>query len=121
MDHGLSLIERDVTAHSDHFVLTFNGYLLVHFALGIKPPQQCSIHRSNGGEMRTRNVILLRKLKQSGKSLVSLVKDDRILFRRFSMVQQLNLHPWSFTLWDSFRRCYIRRAFLLSFLPSFLL
>src|SRR5439155_21629960 len=107
MDQGLCLIERDVTAHPNHFVLTLDGNFLVHFSLRIEPPQRCSIDRANSGEMRTRNVILLCKLQQSGKSLVSLVEDNRILFRRFSIVQQLNLHPGSFALRASVRRCYV--------------
>ena len=87
MDYGLSLIERDVTTHPNHFVLTMDGNFLVHFALGIKPSQRRSTQRSNSGEMRTRYVILLCKLQQSGKSLVSLVENHRILLRRFSRVQ----------------------------------
>src|ERR1700751_2792348 len=90
MDYGLSLIERDVAAHPNHFMLTFDGNLLVHFALGIEPRHCSSIYCSNSGEMRARNVILLSKPQLSGKSLVSLVEDHRILFRRFSRVQQLN-------------------------------
>src|ERR1035437_3124296 len=104
MDYGLALIERDITAHPNHFVLTVEGNLLVHFALGIEPPQRCSIQCSDTGEMSTRNLILLRKLQQSGKRLVSLIEDDRILLRRFSWVQQLNLHLGSFTPWNGFRR-----------------
>src|SRR5438552_12315057 len=46
MDYGLSLIERDVTAHPNHFVLTLDGNLLVHFSLRIKPSQRCSTYRS---------------------------------------------------------------------------
>jgi hypothetical protein len=38
MDNGLSLIERDVATHPNHFVLTVDGNLLVHFALWIEPP-----------------------------------------------------------------------------------
>ena len=83
MDYGLSLIERDIAAHPNHFVLTDDGNLLVHFALGIEPSQRRSIQCSDSGEMSTRNVILVRKLQQPGKSLVSLVEDDSILFRRF--------------------------------------
>src|SRR5271170_732308 len=86
VDYWPSLIERDIATHPDHFVLTVDGDLLVHFALRIEPPQCGSIHRSNSGEMRTRNVILLSKLQQSGKSLVSLVEDNGILFRRFPRV-----------------------------------
>src|SRR6266404_6088123 len=96
MRHRLSLIESDVTAHPNHFVLTLDGNLLVRFALRIKPTQRCSIHRANGGEMRAGNVILLCKLEQSGKRLVSLVEDNGVLFRWFSRVQQLNFHPGSF-------------------------
>src|SRR5271166_2967088 len=92
MHYRLSLIECDVTAHPDNFVLTDDGNLLVHLALGTKPRQRCSAHGSNGREMRTRDVILLRELQQPGESLVSLVEDDRILLRLFSRVQQLNLH-----------------------------
>jgi len=54
--------------------------------------------------MRTRNVIPFRELQQSGERLVSLVEDDRILFRRFSRVKQFNLHLGSFTHWDGLRR-----------------
>src|SRR5208337_4582141 len=104
MDYGLSLIERDVADHRNHFDLTVDGNLLVHFALWIKPRQGCPIQRSNSGEMRTRNVILLRKVQQSGKSLVSLGEDDRIFTRMFSMAQQLNLHTRSTALWNGLRR-----------------
>src|SRR5438105_12806874 len=107
MHYWLSLIERDIAAHADHFVLTVDRNLLVHFALRIKPSQRCPIHRSNGGEMGTGNVILLRKLEQSGKRLVSLVENNRILFRGFSGVQQLNLHPGSFPLRTGIWRSYI--------------
>src|ERR1700685_3114893 len=85
MNYGLSLIESDIAAHRDHFVLTVDGNLLVHLALGIEPSQRRSIQRSDSGEMSARNVVFLRKLQQSGKGLVSLVEDDRILFRRFSL------------------------------------
>src|ERR1700732_4651250 len=64
--------------------------------------------------MSTRYLILLCKLYQSGKSLVSLVEDDRILFRRFSRVQQLNLHLWSFPPGNGFRW---RDIFACSLLP----
>src|SRR6266536_4314889 len=96
MHHRLSLIERDVTAHPNYFGMSGDRNFLVRFALRIKPPQRCSIHRANGGEMRAGNVILLRKLEQSGKRLVSLVEDNGVLFRWFSRIQQLNLHPGSF-------------------------
>src|SRR5579862_765539 len=92
MDYGLSFIERDVAAHSNHFVLTLDGNLLVHFALGIEPAQRGSIECSNRSEMCTRNVIFLSKFQQSGKSIVSPVEDNRVLFRRVPGVQQLNLH-----------------------------
>src|ERR1700726_3462775 len=72
MDYGLSLIERDIAIHPDHFALTTDGNLLVHFALGIEPPQRCAIDCSNSCEMCVRNVILLRKLRQSGKSFISI-------------------------------------------------
>src|SRR5713226_5822932 len=104
MDYRLSLIECNVTAHPDHFALTLDGNLLVHFPLGIEPRQRCSIHGSNRGKVCTRNVILLRKLLQSGKSLVALVKDDRILLRLFSTTKQLNLHPGGCAPWNGFRR-----------------
>src|SRR5580700_403662 len=113
MDYRLSLIERDVAAHPHHFVLTIDGNLLVHFALGIEPAQRCSIQCSNSGEVRTRNMILLSKLQESGKSLVSLVEDDRILFRRFSRVQQLNLHLGRFAPGSGFRRADIIAVLLL--------
>ena len=64
MDHGLTLKERDIAAHPNHFVLTDDGNLLVHFALGIEPPQGCSIQCSDSGEMSTRNLILLSKIQQ---------------------------------------------------------
>src|SRR5260370_38862067 len=92
MNYRLPLIERDVTTHSDHFMLTLDGDLLVHFALEIKPPQRSGAHSSDDGEGCTRNVILLRDFLKSGKGLVSLVQDDRILLCLFAMVQQLNLH-----------------------------
>src|ERR1700722_12080876 len=62
MDHGLSLIERDIAAHPNHFVLAVDGNLLVHLALGIEPSQRSSIKCSNSGEMSARNLIFLRKL-----------------------------------------------------------
>src|SRR5216683_888592 len=95
VDDRFSLKERDVADHRNHFELTGNGNLLVHLAPGIKPPDCRSIHRSNSGEMRTGNVILLCKVLQSGKGLVSLTEDDRILLCLFSLAQQLNLHPRS--------------------------
>src|SRR5206468_3121262 len=107
MDYRLSFIEGDVTAHPNYFVLTLDRNLLVHFALRIKPSQRCSIHRSNGGEMRAGNVILLCKLEHSGKRLVSLVEDNGVLFRWFSRVQQLNLHPGSFAFRTGIRWRYI--------------
>src|SRR5437879_8459941 len=107
MHYGLSLIERDVAAHPNHFVLTVDRNLLVHFALRIKPSQRSAIQRSDSGEMRTDDVIVLRELQQSGKSLVSLVEDNRILFGRFSIVEQLNLHPWSFAFRAGVPRRYV--------------
>src|ERR1019366_9381696 len=104
MDYGLSLIERDITTHPNHFVLTDDGNLLVHFALRVEPSHRCSIQCSDSGEMSTRYLILLRKLQQSGNSLVSLIEDDRILFRWFSRVQPLNLHLGSFAPRNGFRR-----------------
>src|SRR5438093_9292627 len=107
MDYRLSLIERDVTAHSNHFVLTVDRNFLVRFAVRIKPSQRCPIYRANGGEMRAGNVILLRKLEHSGKRLVSLVENNGVLFRWFSRVQQLNLHPGSFAFRTGIRWRYI--------------
>jgi hypothetical protein len=95
MNDGLSFIERDIPAHPNHFPLTVDGNLLVHFAPGIEPPQPCSIHSSNSGEMRTRNLILLRKMQQPGKSLISLVEDDCILF---SVLQGSAIEPASWEL-----------------------
>src|SRR3984957_20904923 len=86
MNYGFPLIERDVAAHPNHFVLTVDGNFLVHFALGIEPAYSGGVHRSDTGEVRACNVVLLRKLQESGKSFVSLVEDDRILFGRFSGV-----------------------------------
>src|SRR5271169_6204661 len=103
MDDRLSLIECDIAAHPNHFVLTDDGNLLVHFALRIEPPQRCSTQCPDCGEMSTRNLILFRKLQQSAKSLVSLIENDCILLRRFSWVQQLNLHLGSFTPRNGFR------------------
>src|ERR1700742_2833351 len=81
VNNMLSLIERDIAAHSNHFVLAHDRNLFVHLALGIEPSQRRSVHCSNSGEMSTCNVILLCKLQQSGKSLVSLIEDHRVLFR----------------------------------------
>src|SRR6266705_4221228 len=106
MHDRLSLIERDVAAHPNHFVLTVDRNLLVHFALRIKPSQRRSVHRSNSGEIGTGNVVLPRKLQQSEKRLISLVKDNSRLLRRFSRDQQLNLHPGSFALRAGIRRRY---------------
>src|SRR5258705_2434569 len=61
MDHGLSSIQRNVAAHPNQLVLTLDGNLLVHCAAAIEPSQRCSVYRSNSGEVRTRNVILLRE------------------------------------------------------------
>src|SRR5260221_4821942 len=104
MDYRLSLIERDIAAHPNHFVLTVDGNLFVHFALWIEPPQRCSIESSDRGEMGARNAILLGKLQQAGISLVSLVEDDRVLFCGLSGIQQLDLHSGRFALWNGFRR-----------------
>src|ERR1700728_28708 len=104
VDYGLSLIERDITAHPDNFVLTDDRNLLVHFTLGVEPSHRSTIQCSDSSAMSTRNLILFRELHQSGKSLVSLVENDRILFRRFSWVQQLNLHTGSFASRNGFRR-----------------
>jgi hypothetical protein len=68
MHHGLSAIERDITNHPNHFVLTFDGKLLIDFALGIETPQRCSTHCSDGGEMSTSNLILFGKLYQPEKA-----------------------------------------------------
>jgi hypothetical protein len=87
-----------------HFVLSVDRNLFVHSPLGIEPPQCRSIQCSDSSEMCARNVILLRKLQQSGKSLVSLVKDDSILFRWLSCVQQLNLYLGRFARRNGFRR-----------------
>ena len=62
MDCRPSLIERDITDHRKHFVLTVDGNLFIHFALGIEPPQRRSIESPDSGEMSTRNVILLGEL-----------------------------------------------------------
>jgi hypothetical protein len=104
VNYGLSLIERDVAAHPNDLALTFNGNLFVHFALGIEPPQCCSIHRTSSGEVRTCNVVLFRELLQPRKGLASLVEDDRILLDRFPGIQQLNLHPGSLATGNGFRR-----------------
>ena len=68
MDYRLSLIERDIAAHSDHFVLALDGNLLVHLALGVEPSDRRPIECSNSGEMGARNVILLRKLQHPEKA-----------------------------------------------------
>ncbi len=36
--HGISLIEGNIAAHRNHFVLTIDGNLLLHFALGTNHP-----------------------------------------------------------------------------------
>src|SRR5580704_18928366 len=84
VDDGSPLIERDVATHPDQFVLTVDGNLLVHFALGIEPAHRCVIQRSNSSEMRAGDAIFLSKLLQPGIHLVTLVEDDGILFRRLS-------------------------------------
>jgi hypothetical protein len=71
VDYGLSLVESDITAHSNHFMLTVDGDLLVHFTPRIEPPQRCSVHCPDSGEMSAGDFVLLRKLQKSGKSLVS--------------------------------------------------
>src|SRR5579862_4257441 len=43
--------ECDIAAHSNQFVLTDDGNLLVHFALGIEPTQRRSAQCSDCGEM----------------------------------------------------------------------
>jgi hypothetical protein len=40
MHYGIALIECDVTAHRNHFVLAVDGNLLVHLALGIEPSKR---------------------------------------------------------------------------------
>src|SRR5262249_49326378 len=104
MYYRLPLIERDVTAHPDHFMLTLNGNLLVHFSLAIEPRQRCTVHSSDSDEMCARNVILLREFLQSGKGLVSMVEDDRILLCLITPGQQLKLHLGSFALRTGLRR-----------------
>src|SRR5437899_1532325 len=113
MYYGLSLIKGDVADHRNHFDMPFDGDLLVRLALGIKPCQCRSTQRSDSGEMRTRYVILLRKIQQSGKGLVSLTEDDCILSRLFSWAQQLNLHARSSAPWNGFGRRDIFACLLL--------
>src|SRR5271168_1821248 len=84
VDYWPSLIERDVATHPDQFVLTIDGDLLVHFALGVEPAHRCVIQRSDRREMRAGDVIFLSKLLQPGINLVALVENDGILFRRLT-------------------------------------
>ena len=107
VDHGSSLVERDVATHPDQFVLTIDGNLLVHFALRIEPAHRCVVQGPDSGEMRAGHVILLRKLLQPGINFVALVEDDGILFRRLSRIQQLHLHLGSFARRNGFRRLHI--------------
>ena len=74
VNHGLSLIERNITAHSNNLVLAVDGNFLVHFAVGIEVSQGRTVQRADRGEVRARNVILFGELQKSRKSLVSLVK-----------------------------------------------
>ena len=62
MDYGLSLIERDIAAHPNNFVLAIDRDLLVHFALGIEPAKCSSTYCSDSGEMSARQLILFRKV-----------------------------------------------------------
>src|ERR1700676_4239633 len=87
MQRRYSMIERDITNHPDHFVLTVDENLLVHFSLGIEQPQRCSTQGSDSCEMGTGNLILLGKLYEAGQSLVSLVEDHSIVFCSFPRVQ----------------------------------
>src|SRR5580658_2765146 len=96
VDYGPSLVECDVATHPDQFVLTVDGNLLVHFALGIEPAHRCVVQRSDSSEMRAGDVILLSKLLQPGINLVALVEDDGILLRRFTRIQPSHLHLRSF-------------------------
>ena len=68
MDHRFSLIERDIATHPNHLVLTMDGNLLVHFALGMEGFQGRSTQRSNRGEMRARNLILFRNSSSPEKA-----------------------------------------------------
>src|SRR5580704_17825907 len=103
VDDRFSLIECDVTAHPDHFVLADNRNFLVHLALRIKPRQSRSTYGPDGREVRAGNVILLGELQQPGEGLISLIEDDRILLGFFSRVQQLNLHFGRFASGNRFR------------------
>lgn len=105
------MIERDIAGHADHFVLTFYRNRFIHFTLRIEPPQHCSIQGSDSGDVRTHNLILVRELQQPGKSFVSLVEDNCILFRAFSRVQQLDLHLGSCAPRNGFRRATYSLAF----------
>jgi hypothetical protein len=66
MQRRLSTIERDITAHPDHFVLTVDENLLVHVSLGIEKSQPCSTQGSDSGEMGTGNLILPGKFYEAG-------------------------------------------------------
>src|ERR1700683_473922 len=81
--------------------------LLVHFALGIKPAHRCVTQRSDRGEMRARDVVLLGKFLQPGINLVALVEDDGVLLGWLSRVQQLHLHLRSFARRNRFRGRHI--------------
>src|ERR1700733_7755272 len=107
VDYGPSLVECDVATHPDQFMLTIDGDLLVHFALGIEPAHRGVIERSDGGEMRAGDVIFLSKLLQPGINLVALVEDDGILFRRFTRFQPSHLHLWRFARRNGFRRLHV--------------
>src|ERR1700683_122754 len=106
MDHGLSLIERDVADHRGDFNPTIDRDLLEHFALGIVPSQSRAAKPAYGREMRARHAILLRKDQQARKGLVSLAEDHRIFLRLFATTKQLNLHGGSSGLRHSLRRGY---------------
>jgi hypothetical protein len=47
----------------------------VHFALGVKPRNGCTIECSNGSEMGTRNVILFCEGQQSRKAFIAFAED----------------------------------------------
>jgi hypothetical protein len=98
MYYGLSLIERDIAAHPDHFVLAIDGDLLVHFALGIEPSQRRSIQRSDSGEATKQYAVIFYQGDEAFSGLLEFADKYHVTSAHFTRVKQFDLHLGSLPL-----------------------
>src|SRR5262249_21205108 len=74
MEHGLLLVDREITDERQQLHLLTEHVLLVGFLLEIVIPENGRFPRADGGEVAGLDAVLSRPGRQSGEDLISLRK-----------------------------------------------